>query len=448
MSKNSKIDLTTGTPWKKILAFIIPLFLGNLVQQFYNTVDAAVAGRFIGEYALAAVGANAPIMQIAIAFFFGISMGANVLVSQNYGARNYNELRSVIDSFMIFIYVASIFLTIVGLIFAENLYILINTPEEILPFASSYLRIILVGLIAQFGYNGVSAVLRGIGDTKTPLMFLVISSVLNIALDILFVTAFKLGVNGLALATIISQIVSFIFSIIYLNRRHPIIGIHFRNAQFQMNKVKDIARIGIPSGFQSMVFGLSMFAVQSLVNSFGVTVMAGYNAAMRIDNIALLPAQNFGMTMSPFIGQNIGANKWKRLEIGVFSALIMVSIVSVVISALLVIFSKYLFLLFTEDPNVIAVGREYIFTAAPFYIAAGYFFTLASGIRGSGATFTPMLISVAGQVFIRVPLAYLFVYIFKSPFGIWLAIPMSWVSGSILIRMYYKSGRWKKHVRV
>lgn len=445
---SSKIDLLTGSPWKKIIAFVIPLFLGNLVQQFYNTVDTVVAGRFIGPEALAAVGANAPIIQIAIALFFGISMGTNVLVAQNYGAKNTNELRHIVDTFMIFIYIASIALTITGLIFIDNLYQILKTPKEITPMSKSYMQIMLIGMVTMFGYNGVSAMLRGIGDTKTPLMFLFISSLLNVALDILFVTIIHLGVAGLALATVFAQTMSFIFCVVYLNKQHPVIGIHFRHARFRTRILKDIVIIGVPISLQGMFIGVSMFVLQSLVNTFGYITMAGYNAATKIEAIAILPGQNFGMAASAFIGQNIGAGKWDRVKIGIRSAVIMTCIASIIISLAIVVFDKYWLAIFTKNYDVISVGKQYILTVAPFYLAAGYLFTMVYSVRGSGATLIPMVISILGQVFLRIPLAYLFVSIFKTPFGIWLAIPMSWLSSSLLITIYYKSGKWKKHVKV
>lgn len=448
MNETSENDMTLGTPWKKMLYFVIPLFFGNVIQQLYNAVDAAVAGHFIGAHALAAVGANMPIMQISIALFFGISMGAGVLISQNFGAKNYEELRNTVDTFMIFVYIASLIFTIFGLLTARKLYEFINTPPDILPMSYAYLRIILIGIIATFGYNAISASLRGVGDTKTPLLLLIISSILNIILDIFFVTVVNLGVEGLAFATVFSQAISFIFGIIYINKKHPLVKVHFFHSKFKLPVLKDIIIIGMPGGLQGTLFAVGLFAIQSLVNSFGYIVMAGYNAVIRIELIATQPAQNFGMTLSTFIGQNVGADKWDRIKVGVRSAVIMATVVCALAALLIVIFGKYLLMLFTTDESVIEAGFRYLIIVSPFYIIVGYFFTLINGIRGSGATFVPMLISMAGQVALRIPLAYLFVSLWHTPDGIWLAIPMSWVSGSVLTSIYYRSGKWKNHVRV
>lgn len=443
-----KNDLTEGTPWKKILRFVTTLFLGNIIQQLYSTVDAIVAGKFIGTEALAAVGSNMPILQVSIALFFGIAMGASILISQNFGAKNSAELRHVIDTFMIFVYITSLFFTGLGLVFAKTLHLFLQTPENILKHSLSYLYILLFGMIALFGYNAVSAALRGVGDTKTPLILLIISSILNIFLDLLFVITFNMNVEGLALATIISQAVSFIFGIIYINKKHTIIGIHFRSSKFRLRVLKDIVKIGLPSGIQASFLALGAFAIQSLVNSFGFVVIAGVNAAARVEIFAVLIAQNFGMTLATFIGQNVGANKWDRVEIGVRSSLIMASLLSAIASIIILIFSKPILSLFTDDAKVIEVGTRYLLIVAPFYVVTGYLFTLIGGIRGAGATFVPMLIGAFGQVFLRIPLAYLFTYLLKTPDGIYMAIPLSWISGTILGTIYYKSGKWKNHVRV
>lgn len=443
-----KNDLTHGTPWKKIMRFALPLFLGNIIQQFYNTVDAAVAGHFIGSHALAAVGSNMPIMQMAVAIFFGITMGANILISQNYGAKKYDELKNILDTFMIFVYIASLLFTFFGLVSSRTIHAFLKTPSEILPYSLSYLNIMLIGMLPMFGYNAVSAALRGIGDTRTPLLLLIIASILNVVLDIIFVTVFNLGVEGLALATVISQAFSFIFGIIFINIKHPIISIHFRNAKFKLNILKDLLVIGLPSGIQMSFISLGMFVIQSLVNSFGYITMAGYNTAMRIEMFAILPAQNFGMAMATFMGQNVGAGKWDRVRVGVNSTLAMSLIVCTFVTALVFFLSDEFLMLITKDPEVISAGSRYLKIVSPFYLIATYLFTMASGIRGSGATFIPMLISAFGQVFLRIPLAYFFVSILKTPDGIWIAVPLSWVSGSILTHIYYKSGKWKKHVRI
>ena len=448
IESNVKNDLTHGTPWKKIIRFALPLFLGNIIQQLYNTVDAAVAGHFIGSHALAAVGSNMTIMQMAVAIFFGITMGANILISQNYGAKNYNALKNIVDTFMIFVYIASLLFTVFGFLVASTIHAFLKTPLEILEYSLSYLNIMLLGMLPMFGYNAVSAALRGIGDTKTPLLLLIVASIINVVLDIVFVTVFNMGVGGLALATVLAQTFSFIFGIIFINIKHPIVSIHFRSAKFKFSVLKDLLVIGLPTGIQMSFISVGMFVIQSLVNSFGYITMAGYNAAMRIEMFAILPAQNFGMAMATFMGQNVGAQKWDRVRVGVNSALIMSLIVCTFVATTIFFLSDELLMLITKDEEVIKTGARYLKIVSPFYLIATYLFTMASGIRGSGATFIPMLIAAVGQVFLRIPLAYFLVSILKTPDGIWIAVPISWISGSILTHIYYKSGKWKKHIRV
>lgn len=441
-------DMTYGTPWKRIILFFIPLFLGNIIQQLYNAIDAIIAGHFIGPEALAAVGANMPIVQIAVSLFFGISTGAGVLISQNFGARNYEELSSVVDTFMILIYTSSIFMGALGIIFAKNLYALINTPPEILSYSFSYMRIILLGAIFPCSYFAISSILQATGDTKTPLVLFITSSVLNIILDIIFVTILKMGIQSLAIATIISQSIALIFVIIYINKKSEIIRLHFLKSSFRCEVLKDIVKIGFPSSIFGIFFSISMFALQSLVNNFGFVVMAGYNAAIRIDLIATQTAQNFGYSLSTFIGQNVGAGKWDRVKNGVKSSIIMAVITSTIISAVIIVFGRAIIMLFTTDKNVIDAGYGYLIVVAPFYIIAAYFFTMINGIRGAGDTLTPMIIGISVQVVLRVLIAYIFININHSPKAIWISEPLAWILGSVIITVYYFSGKWKNYVRV
>lgn len=441
-------DMTFGTPWKKMIRFFVPLFLGNIIQQLYNAIDAVVAGHFIGPEALAAIGANMPIIQIAVYLFFGISTGAGVLISQNFGARNYKELSTVIDTFMIFIYISSIALGTLGIIFAEDLYMLINTPPEILPQSFAYLRIILIGAIFPCSYFAISSILQATGDTKTPLILFITSSILNIILDIIFVSVLKMGIQSLAFATVFSQFIALIFVIIYVNKKSKIVKLNFLKSSFNFRVLKNIIFIGFPSSIFGIFFAISMFALQSLVNNFGFIVMAGYNAAIRIDLIATQTAQNFGYSLSTFIAQNVGAGKLDRVKKGVRSSIIMAMITCSVISIIIAIFGKTLLMFFTTDEKVIEAGYRYLIIVSPFYIIAAYFFTMINGIRGSGDTVTPMIIGISIQVVLRIVIAYILVNLKHSPGAIWISEPIAWILGTVAITIYYFSGKWKNYVRV
>ncbi len=446
---NNKKYLIEEHPWKGILKFTIPLFGATAIQQVYSIVDAIIAGRFIGVNALASVGANSPIIQLAATLFFGLSIGANILISQNYGAGNKDAIRNVIDTFMIMAYVSSFLFFIFVFLLAEPIHkYLLITPNEILPSSIKYMNTILIGIIALFGYSGISASLRATGDTKTPLVLLVISNIINLLLNILFVVVFDLNIVGLALATTISQILVFVLGIVIINTRNEIIKIHFFNSKFKIDVLKDLISIGLPAAIQATFMSIGAFAIQALINRFGVVIVAGYNIAMRLEIIILAISMNFGQALSVFIAQNIGANKFDRIKYGVNFTLAISMAVSIVLGIIMFVFCEYILLLFTSDKDVIDQSVRYLKTVAPFYMAATFTYVLSGGIRGSGATLVPMIVSAIGQVILRIPLAYIFVYIFKSVDGVWFAIPMSWLSGSILIWIYYKSNKWKNHIRV
>ncbi len=449
MPKTDSRYLINETPWKCILKFSIPLFFGSVIQQVYSISDAAIAGHFIGAEALAAVGSNNPIVQLAIFLFSGISLGANVLISQNYGANNKDIIRDIVDTFMLMIYASSIIIAAGIFMFANTIHQnILGTPEEILKSSVLYMNVLLIGVVGVFGYNGVAACLRALGDSKTPLILLIISNVINITLNLLFVACLKFGIMGLALATSVSQILSFIIGIIFINTKSDIIKVHLFNSKFKIPILKDIISIGLPMGIQGVFVSTALFVIQSLVNSFGVATMAGYNTASRIELVVVSTANNFGQALSVFIAQNVGAGKWDRIKVGVRSTILMTLAITIIISTIIFIFCEKLLMIFTTDQLVINEGVDYLKRISPLYCVAVILFVLVNGIRGSGATLVPMIIGAIGQLGIRIPLAYLLVHIFQEPFGVWYAIPMSWFSGSILISLYYRSGRWKRHVRV
>ncbi len=449
MSKVNTRYLITETPWKCILKFAMPLFFGTFIQQIYNISDSAIAGHFIGAEALAAVGTNAPIAQMTTAIFMGISMGANVLISQNYGAGNKETVKTAIDTFIIMICSLSCIFATSFFVFANFVHeVILGTPSEIVDSAVLYMRITIVGIIGVFGYNGVAASLRALGDSKTSLILLVISNVINILLSLLLVVHFKLGIIGLAMATSIAQILSFVIGIIFVNTTNKIIKIRLLNSQFDFQVLKEIIKVGLPGGIQGACISIGAFAIQSLVNTFGVSVIAGYNTALKIEFLIVTGTNNFGHALSVFLAQNVGANRYDRVKIGVPQAILMGGILLLTMSTITFIFCEKMLMLFTTDPLVIEVGVSYLRALSPLYIVAVVLFVLANGIRGTGATVVPMAIAAMGHLGIRVPVAYILVYIFHSYLGIWYAIPTGWCIGSIVTMLYYKSNRWKKHVRI
>lgn len=436
-------DLTTGKESKLILQFVAPMLLGNLFQQMYNIVDSIIIGNYIGKEALAAVGASFPIIFALISMVIGFATGATIMIAQYFGAKQMEQVKKTIDTMYIVMFVASLALSVLGILFSESIFRLIQLPEDVLPQATLYMKIYISGLIFFFGFNGTAAILRGLGDSKTPLYFMVISTIMNVILDLLFVIVFKWGIAGVAVATIISQGGAFITSILYLNKTHDIVKLSLFKLKFDRQIFKTSVKIGLPSGFQQTFVAIGLIAIVWIVNLFGTDVIAAFSIAMRIDSLASLPAMNFAAALSTFVGQNLGANKVERVRKGLIATFIMTSIVSVSISLLAIFFSRYLMGAFTQDPNVIDVGSKYLIIVSSFYIVFSAMFVLNGVMRGAGDTLIPMFITLVALWLVRIPVSY-FLSQKMGETGIWWAIPIGWFLGMILSYFYYMSGKWKK----
>jgi len=312
-------DLTKGSEGKLIFQFATPMILGNIFQLLYNIVDSIIVGNYIGKEALAAVGVSFPFIFALISFVVGISAGFTIIISQYFGAKDIDKILKTVDTMYIFLFFASIIVSSIGLIFTEKILLLMQVPVEVLPMAVDYLKIYLGGIIVFFGFFGTSAILRGLGDSKTPLYFMVISTITNIILDITLITYFNMGVQGVALATIISQGGAFITAILYLNKTHSIVRLTTWNLTFNKAIFQKSLKIGIPSGIQNTIVSVGMMALFGIVNTFGATTAAAYSVALRIDSLASL---NFSAALSTFVGQNIGANKIDRVKKGLVSTLL------------------------------------------------------------------------------------------------------------------------------
>ncbi len=434
-------DLTQGKESTLILMFALPMLIGNVFQQFYNMVDSWVVGQFVGTDALAAVGASFPLVFLMVALVMGLAMGSNVLIAQYYGAKNMAKVKAAIDTTYIVLFSSSIVLTIVGLLSAEFILRLLRVPESILPLSLEYLRIIYAGLILMFGYNGVSAILRGLGDSKTPLVMLMVSTVLNVVLDLIFVRVFRWGVPGVAWATVISQGVSFFGSVIYLNRTHELLRTDFRKLHFDKDIFLASLKIGLPAGIQQTLVSLGIMFMSAVVNGFGTTVIAGFVAAGRIDSFIAMPAMNISMALSTFTGQNMGAQKPDRVRNGYKAALQIGLAITVVLVLVLLLFGRALVAIFTTDQAVIEVGAQYLAVIGPFYFIFNIMFITNGLIRGAGEAIVPMISTLLAMWIIRIPSAVLFSGLW-GVVGIWWAMPTGWVVGMFIAVGYYKSGRW------
>jgi MATE family, multidrug efflux pump len=440
-------DLTTGNEGRRILNFALPMLFGNIFQQLYNVVDSIIVGKVLGDQALAAVGANFPFIFALISFVVGIAIGATVIISQYFGAKQMENVKKTIDTLYIFMFFASILLTIIGIWLSDYVFLLIDLPDEVTPMAIEYFNVYSIGFIFFFGFQGTSAILRGLGDSKTPVYFLVISTIMNIVLDIVFVVVFKWGIVGVAAATVISQAGAFFTIVWYLNKFHSFMDFSPLKMKFDKDIFKKSLRIGLPSGIQQTFVALGFLALYRIVNIFGVPTIAAYSIAMRIDSFAVMPAMNFSAAISTFVGQNIGANKFERIGRGMKSTLLMINSISLSISIIAVIFAGPLMSLFTNSPEVIEIGKQYVYIVTPFYVVFSTMFIFNGVLRGAGATLIPMIITILALWAIRVPTSWWLSTKIGST-GIWWGIPIAWAFGVICSYLYYLSGKWKKRAVV
>lgn len=434
-------DLTTGHEGKSIFFFAMPMLIGSLFQQLYNTADSIIVGRFIGKEAMAAVSGANPIMFLLVAALMGVSLGFSILVSQFYGSGDLKKVKATIDTTYILLFIGSILISILGIVFGGMLK-LMNTPESVFAQSKLYLTIIFSGILFSAGYNSVSAILRGLGDSVTPLYFLIIATILNIVLDLTFIVVLRMGVEGVALATIMAQAVSFIISIIYLNKKHEVLKFKIKGIVYDNKIFKDGLRLGLPSGVQQMLFSIGNMALQFLVNSYGTSAMAAFGAGLRIENFISLPIMNLGSAVSTFVAQNIGAGENERVKKGIRESIKMTLVLAVTVIALILLFRENLIALFNTDKDVIKIGSSYLFIIGPFFLFIGTSFVLSSAMKGAGDSMFALISSIVSLWLGRLPASYMLSKFFGTD-GIWMGIPFGWTLGLIVTVIYYKKGHWK-----
>lgn len=440
-------DFTEGRVGKLLIDFSIPLVAGNIFQNLYNVVDSVIVGNYLGKEALGAVGASFPVIFALISLVIGVGSGASTVVSQYFGARQYENVKKTIDTIFIFFLVTSIFITIIGIILSKPLFLLLNLPAEILPDAVTYLQIYLTGTFFFFGFSGISSILRGLGDAKTPLYFMIFATITNIILDLVFVLVFKWGIQGVAWATVISHALAFLGAMAYLNKRHEIIQLGFRKYLFDRAIFRSCLRIGLPTGFQQSFVAVGMMAIMGIVNSFGTNAVAAYTAATRIDSFAKMPAITFSQALASFTAQNLGAFKEKRARQGLTKTLLFSLSYCVIISLVVIFFGSSIMKLFTPDAEVIKIGQDYLVIVSSFYLMFAIMFTIMGFLRGAGATLIPMINTFAALYLIRIPVAY-FLSSHIGVNGIWWSEPAGWLIGMIILILYFLSGKWKGKVVV
>jgi putative MATE family efflux protein len=437
-------DLTVGEPSKVLWKFCLPLFGSIIFQQLYNIADSFVAGKFVGEDALAAVGNSYEITLIFIAFAFGCNIGCSVIVSQLFGAQNYKEMKTAVYTTFIASSVLCVLLMTGGLVLCENLLRLINTPENIMSDSALYLRIYIYGLPFVFFYNVSTGIFSALGDSKTPFIFLACSSLSNIAVDILFVTAFDMGVTGVAWATFICQGISCILAALFVIRRLAAIKCEEKANVFSWELLGRIAVIAVPSILQQSFISVGNIIIQSIINSFGSSVIAGYSAAVKLNNLVITSFTTLGNGISNFTAQNIGAKKPQRIKSGFKAGLKLVWILSIPLVAAYFIAGKYLVYLFLDSPTgeAMETGVQFLRIVAPFYFIISAKLVSDGILRGAGlmkkfmiATFTDLILRVAIAVLLSKLVGVI---------GIWLAWPVGWTISMVMSVLFYKSGPWNK----
>ena len=429
-------DLTQGDELKTIIYFSLPILMGNIFQQIYNISDAIIIGNFLGKESLAAVGSSYQINVLIIAISIGISLGTSILVSQCFGAKNIEKLKNAVNTGFIFSLILSFIITIFGFILSNRILILINVPENLLLNSNIYLKIIFIGVIPTFAYNSLTNILKGIGDSKTPTYILIVTVILNIILDILFIAIMDYGISGAAIATVISQFISFILCFFYVKLKYSNLIFSKFHFSIDFNILKEILTIGMSAMLQQVLISIGFIVIQILVNSFGTDCIAAFISASRIDAFAELPSINLGQALITFVAQNYGAKKMDRIIKGGKESLILGIIFSIITSIIIFIFPTFFISMFNKNPEIIFIGNQYLRTVSAFYIVFCLMQILNGLLLGYGKSFVLLIASITSFCMFQIPMAILLSKTSLRYNGIWIAAPIGW-TGGMLIRLCY-----------
>jgi len=445
--RKGNTDLTEGKVWKVIVRFALPLLVGNLLQQFYNITDSIIVGQFLGKEALAAVSASFFIYYFIISLVIGVGSGTTVVISQLFGAKQYQKVQLAFSSFFIFMLVGGIILSIAGIIFAEPVFRLTNTPEEVIPQAVAYFRTYIGGTFLFVTFNSIISILRGVGESVRPMLFILITTVLNIAFDLLFILVFKWGIEGAARATVVSQGIGMCIALAYVNNTHPLLSIKKQDMLFDWKLFKESLKIGLPTSVQQCAIALGLIALLGIVNSFGTNTLTAYGAAGKIDTIITQAVLTLSGALAAFCGQNIGAGRLDRVKKGVQFTMYTNIALGLLTFAAVYLFGNEMMRIFTKDIDVVAIGKEYLLIIGGFFIVHGALNVYNGALRGAGDTLFPMITSLVCLWLIRIPLAY-YLSSWLGRNGIWWAIGISITIGLIVTFVYYKMGFWKRRRRI
>ncbi len=444
-------DMTEGKPWEKIGIFTIPMVIGNIAQQLYNTVDSIVVGKYIGDNALAAVGSAGPLVNLLLVLFVGISAGVGIMVAQYFGAKAREDLSKTIGTCITLTALVSLAIMLLTPPFVRSMLLMIDTPESILDGTTLYLQIMMWGIAGMAYYNILSGILRGIGDSFSALLYLLIATVINIVLDVWFVAGLGMGVEGVSLATVIAQAISSVLCMRKLLKMRELFDLGKEELKMSKSHVAQIVRLGLPSGVTQAIFSSAMLIVQSLTNSFGEQFIAANVIVMRVDGFAMMPNFSFGTALTTYAGQNVGARKFDRVKSGAKQGTFMAVGCSAAITAIILLFGKPLMAIFTDTASLVDQSYYMMSILAVGYIAMAVTQSLSGVMRGAGDTMTPMWISLFTTVMLRVPVAYGISFLTRTaelPTGrsecIQISLLTSWVVGALLTTLFYKRGKWKK----
>ncbi len=440
--KGNTQDLTKGSIVKAIILFSVPLLIGNLFQQLYNAVDSYVVGNYVGKVALAAVGASTPIINMLIGFFMGISTGAGVVIAQFFGAGDLSKMKKAIHNSIALTLVIGVVLTVVGLVFNDPILKAIGVPSDVFSEASTYLSIYFWSLIFVMIYNMGSGILRSVGDSKRPLYFLIFSSVINIVLDFLFVKNFGFGVAGAGYATLIAQAISAIMVMYVLMKTEDSYKVVLKDIKFDKEILLKIIKIGLPTGFQQSIVSLSNVIVQSYINVYGASVIAGYSVTIKIDGFVNLPLQAFNMAITTFVGQNIGAKQYNRVKKGAYITTFLAMVTIGFFVVIMYFFGRDFIALFNQEKDVIDAGRLMQLTFLPFYIFLPINQVINGVLRGAGRSAVPMYVMIFSFVFLRQIYLFLVTKVTSDVVYVFLGWPTTWVVCSLIFIVYFFKIQW------
>lgn len=442
MKNTGSVAMTEGSISKGIIKFALPIFFGNVFQQLYNTVDSLVVGNFVGRDALAAISATGSLIFLLVGLFGGIFSGAGVVISRYYGAKENENVEKAVHTAVAFGLFSGIILTITGTLLAPKILKLMGTPESVFPNAVLYVRIYFAGILANVLYNTCAGIFQAVGDSKHPLQFLIVSSITNVVLDLLFVAVFHMGIAGAAIATIIAQALSATLGFYYLTHTNGANRVNFKKVHIDGEMLKEILHVGIPSGLQNSVIALANIVVQSNINSFGATAVAGCGAYSKVEGFAFIPITSFALSMTTFISQNLGAKEYERAKkgakFGIFSSIILAELVGV----LFFLGAPNIIAIFNREPEVIAFGTSQAHTIALFYFLLAFSHCIAGILRGAGKSIIPMLVMLLCWCIIRVSYITIITRFIPQIQVIFWAYPLTWSLSSIIFLIYYLKSDW------